>query len=123
MNCRRVRRTAVLGAVALLSLIGAALPATTAAQSDQPALNMVEGSPTDITSWAFDNPNLAISAGQTVTWTNMGSMQHSVTADDGSFDSGLVDPNNTFSMEFDNPGTYNYHCTPHPWMKATITVS
>ena|SRR5579872_3421749 len=123
MHFSRLRRAALLAVVGGLALVGAALPATTSAQSDQPAVNMVEGSPTDITSWGFDNQNIAISAGQSVTWTNMGSMQHSVTADDASFDSGLVDPGNTFSMEFDNPGTYTYHCTPHPWMKATVTVS
>ena len=64
-----------------------------------------------------------LAAGQTVTWTNTGAQQHTVTADDTSLDSGLIDPGNTFSFEFDTPGIYTYHCTPHPWMKSTITVN
>jgi amicyanin len=116
---RRVQYRWLLASVAAVGVIG-----TAAAQSDnQPAVNIVEGSPTDITSWAFDNPNLSIAAGQTVTWTNTGAQQHTVTTDDASVDSGLIDPDNTFSYEFDVPGTYTYHCTPHPWMKATVTVT
>lgn len=46
-------------------------------------------------------------------WTNDDPMQHSVTADDGSFDSGMIDPGGTFSMEFDTPGTFAYYCQPH----------
>jgi amicyanin len=105
--------------VAGLTLLVVSLPV--AAQS-APAVNIVEGSPTDINSWAFDTPNLAVSAGDTVTWTNAGSMQHTVTADDASYDSGMLNVGDTFSQEFDTPGTYTYHCTPHPWMKGTITV-
>jgi len=104
------------------ALIGAALPAVSAAQ-DQPAVNIVEPSPTDALGWGFDTDNLNVAAGQTVTWTNTGAQQHTVTADDTSLDSGLIDPGNAFSFEFDTPGIYTYHCTPHPWMKATITVN
>jgi plastocyanin len=114
-------RRGLVGPIAGLAMMLAALPPTAAAQ-DQPAINIVEGSPTDITSWAFDNTNLTIPAGMTVTWTNTGAQQHTVTADDASVDSGMIDPGNTFTFEFDTPGTFTYHCTPHPWMKATITV-
>jgi plastocyanin len=46
-----------------------------------------------------------------------------VTAGDSSLDSGLIDPSDTFSFEFDTPGVYTYHCTSHPWMQATVTVN
>lgn len=119
----RLSRSIFIATIAAFALLAAALPALVAAQSaDQPALNIVEGSPTDITSWAYDQPALTISAGQTVTWTNGGSMAHTVTADDASYDSGMLNPGDVFSQEFDTPGTYTYHCTPHPWMKGTITV-
>jgi plastocyanin len=113
----------LVGLLAGLALIAAAMPMTTAARDDQPAVNIVEPTPTDVLMWGYDTPNLAISAGQTVTWTNTGAQQHTVTADDTSLDSGLIDPGNSFSFEFDTPGVYTYHCTPHPWMMASITVS
>jgi plastocyanin len=117
-------RPRLLALVVGLALVGATLPAVAIAQSDQPSVNMIEPSATDIMNWGFDSPDLSVSAGQTVVWTNTGAQPHTVTADDNaSFDSGLVDPGNTFSLEFDNPGVYAYHCTPHPWMKATITVT
>lgn len=123
MNRSPFCRAGLFGVIAGLALVGAALPAITAAEDNQPAVNIIEPSPTDIMNWGYDNQNLTIAAGQTVTWTNTGAQQHTVTADDTSLDSGLIDPGNTFSFEFDNPGIYTYHCTPHPWMKASITVT
>jgi plastocyanin len=61
----------------------------------------------------FAPRTLTVPAGTTVTWTNADPFQHSVTADDGSFDSGLVDPRGTFTWTFTDPGTYAYHCMPH----------
>ncbi len=93
----------VLGAALALSLI---VPvASASAQSDAPAV--------DIKNFAFAPQEIHISAGQTVTWTNDDAFQHTVTADDGSFDSGLMDQGTVFSQEFDAPGTYQYYCTPH----------
>jgi plastocyanin len=122
MNASRSSRGALLGIIAGLALVGAALPGTTIAQ-DQPAVNIVEPSPTDIMNWGYDNQNLSVAAGQTVIWTNTGAQVHNIVADDNSFDSGSLDPGATFGFEFDTPGVYTYHCTPHPWMKATITVT
>ena len=120
----RTRPRWLLGPVAGLALIAAALPAMTAAQ-DVPAapLSIIEPSPTDIMGWGYDNPNLSIAAGQTVIWTNTGAQVHNIIADDNSFDSGSIDPGATFSRSFTDAGTYTYHCAPHPWMKATITVT
>lgn len=62
--------------------------------------------------------------GATVTWTNTGAVAHTVTADDvTSFDSGNLDPQATFSFTADLPGTVTYHCTFHPWMTGTLTVT
>jgi plastocyanin len=116
-------RKRMLGLIVGLALIGAALPATTAAAQDAPALNIIEPSATDILGWGFDNPNLNVTAGQTVIWTNAGAQTHTVSADDGSVDSGDIVAGGTFSFTFDTPGTFTYHCTPHPWMKATINIT
>jgi plastocyanin len=76
----------------------------------------------DITSKSFpaDTP---VSQGDTVVWTNKMSMQHTVTADDFSFDSGQLGKDASFSQVFDTPGAVPYHCENHPdEMTGTVTV-
>jgi plastocyanin len=62
---------------------------------------------------SFDQTEVHVAPGATVLWVNASPLQHTVTADDASFDSGLVDPGATFSMSFDAPGVYQYFCQPH----------
>ena len=66
---------------------------------------------------------LMVALGTTVTWTNDDpGMPHTVTAVDGSFDSGVMQTGATFSYTFDKPGDFEYFCTLHPWMRAKVTV-
>ncbi len=69
-------------------------------------------------------PNvLMVPLGATVTWTNNDpGMLHTVTAADGSFDSGMLAEGQSWSHTFDQPGDFDYSCTPHPWMKGRISV-
>lgn len=62
---------------------------------------------------AFEPTMLTIPAGSTVAWTNYDPFEHTVTADDGSFDSGYLGQGQTFSLTFTQPGTYPYFCIPH----------
>jgi plastocyanin len=74
--------------------------------------------------WTYDPAQVNVKVGQTVTWTNSGAVAHTVTADDGtSFDSGTLAPGATFKFTPTTAGTFAYHCTFHPWMKATLSVS
>ena len=67
--------------------------------------------------------DLMITLGTTVTWTNDDTaMPHTVTAVDGSFDSGQLAAGLTFSFTFDKPGEFEYFCTLHPWMRAKVEV-
>jgi plastocyanin len=75
-----------------------------------------------IANLAFDGKVVRIRTGQRVRWVNDDQLQHTVTADDGSFDSGLVEPGRSFDRVFDHPGEYPYHCTPHPFMTGRIVV-
>jgi plastocyanin len=75
-----------------------------------------------IQGFVFDPPTAAVAAGSEVSWTNADPAAHTVTADDGSFDSGPMDPGRTFSATFDQPGSFAYHCEIHPTMKGTVTV-
>jgi plastocyanin len=63
--------------------------------------------------FSFTPMTIHVPAGGTVLWTNDSFLAHTVTADDGSFDSGSVDPGDSFSQLFDEPGTYQYYCEPH----------
>jgi plastocyanin len=86
-------------------------------------VDMVEPSETDMMSWAFDPPEVTIEAGQMVTWTNSGSQPHTATAVSGTFDTGEIAPGESKTMALAAAGTYEYICTPHPWMKGTLQVT
>jgi plastocyanin len=76
-----------------------------------------------VVDFAFEPGTLTVPAGATVTWTNAGSRPHTVTADDGSFDSGRLDPGEQFSQTFDQPGTFTYFCGFHPEMQGSVVVT
>ena len=58
-----------------------------------------------------------------MTWVNHSDVAHTVTGDDLAFDdSGLIEPGDSFRQTFDEPGTYRYHCGPHPDMTGVIVV-
>jgi plastocyanin len=70
----------------------------------------------------FSPANMTVAPGTTVKWVNNGQAPHTSTADDGTWDSGTLQPGESFSFTFDQPGTYTYHCNIHPNMTGTITV-
>lgn len=61
-------------------------------------------------------------AGATIAWTNTDAVAHTVTADDGSWDSGPIAPGATWRRTFATAGDYSYHCTPHPFMRGVVVV-
>ena len=70
----------------------------------------------------FNPKRIEVAAGSTVRWTNNDQLVHTVTADDGSWDSGPIEPGKSWSHTFTRPGEYSFHCTPHPFMKAVVVV-
>jgi plastocyanin len=75
-----------------------------------------------IANLAFDPPTITIPAGSTVTWSNDDVTPHTVTADEGQFDSGIFDPGASFSWTFPEPGAFTYHCQLHPTMQGSVVV-
>jgi plastocyanin len=71
---------------------------------------------------AYEPARIEVKAGTVVVFTNNAPLQHTVTADDNSFDSGLIDAGKRWSRRFDSAGSYPFHCTPHPFMKGVIVV-
>jgi plastocyanin len=63
--------------------------------------------------FSYEPIELEVTVGTTVIWDNAGEVQHSATADDGSFDTGLFDPGQQASVTFDTAGTFPYYCTLH----------
>ncbi len=61
----------------------------------------------------FDPSSITVKVGTTVTWRNNGQQVHDIHARDGSFDSPLLNPGNTFTFTFTKPGLYRYYCIPH----------
>ena len=79
--------------------------------------------PGDLLTWRYEPAEVAISAGTTVTWVNQGATPITVTSPDGLFDSDLIPPGGTFSLQFDTPGTFRYFCVSYPHMKGVVVVS
>jgi plastocyanin len=78
-----------------------------------------------IVDYAFDPKDVTIKPGATVRWTNTGTDKdgHTVTADDGSFDSGVLKEGDTYTHTYDAEGTFSYICSVHPSMKGTVVVA
>jgi len=82
------------------------------------------GSEVSIENFAFGPAEVTVSVGDTITWTNDESgIPHTTTADDGLWDSGTLNPDDTYSFTFTEPGTYTYFCSIHPSMRAVVTVT
>ena len=70
---------------------------------------------------------IVIEKGKQVTWVNEDSAFHSITSGfydtpTDLFDSGHLDPFESYTLTFDEIGTYDYFCTLHPWMKGQVIV-
>jgi plastocyanin len=88
--------------------------------SARPALAVVEVGALDKV--GFNPKSITVKAGTIVRWVNYGKEGHTVTSDDGYFDSGTLSPGGTFFVLFYKPGTYHYTCRPHGKMGMVGTV-
>ncbi len=89
-------------------------PEPTAAASGQAAGQTAgQTAQVDLMNIAYSPKTLTVAAGTKVVWTNRDNVAHTVTADDGSFDSGNMDPGATFEFTFSKAGTFAYYCMYH----------
>ena len=73
----------------------------------------------------FDPKQVTVPKGATVKWTNTGNLPHTVTKDDGpgpDFDSGTLQPGDTYEETFTTPGEIAYLCTIHSGQNGSLTV-
>jgi plastocyanin len=114
----------LLAAAVVIMAVVAACGSSGASQGQQAAANAVT-----ISDDAFNPTGNTVTAGTTVTWTTTGSHGHTVTADDGSFDSdsngsgATLATGSTFTHTFAAAGTFAYHCKVHSSMHGTVTVT
>ncbi len=80
-----------------------------------------------IVNYSFSPSTLTVKTGTTVRWVNMDSVQHTVSfgthGNETGVESSLLGHMGSFSYTFTKPGTYEYHCDPHPYMTGSVVVT
>jgi plastocyanin len=102
------RRTTLFVAIAALLLL--------------PAVASAADTTIDMQDIEFKPPTLTVAVGDSVTWVNKDAALHDAIADDGSWKTPTLNPNQSASLTFSAPGTYAYHCSLHGSMRGTLTV-
>jgi plastocyanin len=115
-----MRRALVIVAALAVALGAGATPASSQ-HGGEPAAGAAI--PVSIGFDAVSPPHIDVLIGDTVTWTNDSVRTHTVTADDGSFDSGRVIPSERFSHGFPAAGVAAYHCVIHPFIRGDVRVN
>jgi amicyanin len=70
----------------------------------------------------YSSDTVRIAAGQIVRWTNQDPLDHTITFEMEGPASGPLPAKGSYAVKFDRPGTYPYHCTPHPFMTGVVIV-
>lgn len=127
----------LLAVAAVIAIIGIVAFTTAGSDKSMDSMNMTDKAASSDTTMAsadkisiknymYGPMNTTVKVGTTVTWTNEDAVAHTVTAEtkmEGAPDSMDIPQNGTYSFTFTKAGTYNYYCVPHPYMKATVTVT
>jgi plastocyanin len=100
-----------------------AAPAASSAASAGTSPAAGSGDAVTIANFAFDPSSLSVKTGAAITWTNNDGTAHTVTFDDGSDSSQHLQKGQTFERTFAKAGTFAYHCSIHPSMTGTVTVT
>ncbi len=88
----------------------------------EPTAKAAASASVTISDFKFTPDTVTVNEGDTVTWTNDGPTVHTATAEDGSFDTGVLRKGESGSATFTQAGTINYICSPHPYMKGKVIV-
>jgi len=97
-------------------------PAAPETNAPAPSGEAVRSAKVEMVDNAFEPPTVTVQVGGKVIWQNEGEAPHTATADDGSFDTGTVEPGKLKSQSFKRPGTFSYICEIHPEMTGSVEV-
>jgi plastocyanin len=126
----KIRFVLAIAGLALASACGTSTPSAPTVFNPSPtptptpsgnAVSIVSGAQT-LGSRAYSPNPITVSVGTSVTWTNGDAIAHTVTSDTRTFDSSLIPAGGTFTVMFQNAGTFPYHCTIHPGMVGSVVV-
>ncbi len=118
-------RAVALGA-AIVFLTGASASAQAVeVLTEDPAVMVEEAAEAvqiEIVNTQYGDPEITIPAGTVVTWTNSDPTPHNVEFTELDIEGPLLRASQSYSVRFNEPGTYDYICTPHPFMTGTVIV-
>lgn len=97
---------------------------TTSEVMEKKAGEVMTETSVEIKNFAFSPKEITVKPGAKITATNQDIAGHSFTSDDGtSFDTGVLAQGKSATVTAPiKPGSYPFHCTPHPYMKGTLTL-
>jgi plastocyanin len=75
-----------------------------------------------IVEFTYQPDPVVVQVGGKVIWQNQDTAPHTATADDGSFDTGIIERGKIKSETFKEAGTFPYFCEVHPTMHGTVEV-
>jgi plastocyanin len=117
-------RHLVISLVALAAVLAGCGGSGSATAPPASSNSSSSGTAVKISDFKFAPATLTVKQGASVTVTNEDSTAHTATADDGTtFDTGPLNQGASQTITLHEPGTYPYHCSIHPFMKAKIVVS
>ncbi|HEV3124301.1 MAG TPA: plastocyanin/azurin family copper-binding protein [Candidatus Dormibacteraeota bacterium] len=126
MTPRRRLAVAAGAASAAAALAGLSADGPAAVRAAQSNSSMVGAASTSCyypPCYAFSPANITIHQGDTVSWSNTTSADHTPAADDGAFNAGTVSSGSQkATAPITAPGTHTYHCQIHTYMAGTVTV-
>lgn len=107
-------------------------PTNSAANGSSPSSNQSQSSnqpaatnSVKIENFSFTPAAITVKKGTKVTWTNNDNTAHTVTENDGKNGPSAPEmaPGSSYSFTFNETGSFHYHCTIHPEMTGTVTVT
>jgi plastocyanin len=127
----RILTVSLLMVALLIIFTGCPRPAPTPGPTPTPTPNQqaVETNSISMRDFEFEPSVIRVEPGTTVTWTNQGENAHTVVSlasdeyEEGElFNSGMIQPGQTFTHTFQEAGEYQYYCDLHPQMRGRVMV-
>jgi plastocyanin len=119
-----MKRLILLVALSLMAMLifvsvaaGAHKQTTNEGEGQKPAKKTVL-----IEDFSFSPAKIVVKKGTKVTWVNKDEAPHTVTANNGAFDSGVLERGDKFTRTFRKAGKFAYHCEIHPEMMGSVRV-
>ena len=114
----------ILVPIISLFLAGCGITNTTKLVTGSAVTTNITENTIEIKNFTFNPSDITVNAGDVIQITNSDTTAHTVTADDGSFDTGTINPGETRTLPLPNKdGKFGFHCSLHPYMRGSITIT